>query len=82
MIELLPGQKSEPQQHGGDEGLYVVQGTLNVRLPGFNGPSWFELRPGDGFFIPEGTPHQYYNITDETTRVVFGVAPNYLCPPE
>jgi quercetin dioxygenase-like cupin family protein len=81
-IQLLPGQKSEPQRHGGDESLYVVEGTLNVRLPRFAGPSWYELGPGDGFFIPEGTPHQYYNIADRTTRLVFGVAPNYLPPSE
>lgn len=77
-VELLPGQKSEPHRHGGDKSLYVLEGTLNLRLPDAKGPSWFELRPGDGFYVPEGILHQYYNISDKPVRLVFGVAPNYL----
>lgn len=77
-IDLLPGQNSEPQCHGGDESLYVTEGSLHVRLPDFDGPGWFELNPGDGFYIPEGVAHQYYNISDKPARLVFGVAPNYL----
>jgi quercetin dioxygenase-like cupin family protein len=77
-IDLLPGQTSEPQCHGGDESLYVLEGTLNVHLPGFDGPSWFELNAGDGFYVPEGVAHAYYNISDQPARLVFGVAPNYL----
>lgn len=81
-IDLLPGQNSEPQCHGGDESLYVIEGSLHIRLPGLDGPSWFELKPGDGFYIPEGVAHQYYNISDKPARLIFGVAPNYLFPGE
>jgi quercetin dioxygenase-like cupin family protein len=77
-IDLLAGQSSEAHCHGGDESLFVLEGTLNVRLVGVDGPSWFELEPGDGFYVPEGVAHQYYNITDKPASVVFGVAPNYL----
>ncbi len=80
-IDLLPGQNSEAQCHGGDESLYVLEGTLNVRLPGFDGPGWFELNPGDGFYVPEGVPHQYYNISDKPARLIFGVAPSYFAAP-
>lgn len=80
-IELLPGQKSEAQVHGGDESLYVLEGTLNIHLPEQEGARWFELNPGDGFYIPEGVPHAYYNITGVPTRLIFGVAPTYLVPP-
>lgn len=77
-IALLPGQQTEPQIHGGDESLYVLEGTLNVRLPNYRGARWHELRPGDGFFIPEGEPHQYYNVSAAPARLIFGIAPGYL----
>ena len=77
-VELLPGQQTEPQIHGGDKSLYVLAGTVNVRLLEQPAPSWFELAPGDGFYLPVGTPHQLYNITDRPARLIFGVAPAYL----
>lgn len=77
-IELLPGQQTDVHAHGGDEGLYVVEGTLNIRLPEHNGPRWHELKAGDGFYIPQGEPHQYYNISGQPAKLMFGVAPNYL----
>ncbi len=77
-INLLPGQRTDVQTHGGDESLYLLEGTLNVRVPENNGQRWFELKPGDGFFLPEGAPHQYYNISDRPVTLIFGVAPRYL----
>lgn len=76
-VELLPGQQSAVHMHGGDESLYLLEGCLNIRLPEHNGQRWFELKPGDGFYLPERTPHQYYNISDRPARMIFGVAPNY-----
>jgi quercetin dioxygenase-like cupin family protein len=80
-VRLLPGGQSAVHAHGGDESLYVVQGTLHVRLPEHEGQRWFELAPADGFYIPQGVAHQYYNIGGEPVEVMFGVAPGYL-PPE
>jgi quercetin dioxygenase-like cupin family protein len=77
-IRLLPGQQTDVELHGGDEGLYVLEGTVNVRLPGRTAPSWFELAPCDGFYLPAGTPHQYYNVSDRPAELIFGVAPSYL----
>jgi quercetin dioxygenase-like cupin family protein len=77
-ICLLPGQHTEAQAHGGDESLYVLAGTLNVRTPENNGQRWFELKPRDGFYLPAGVPHQYYNVSAEPVRLIFGVAPRYL----
>jgi quercetin dioxygenase-like cupin family protein len=77
-LELLPGQHTETHAHGGDEGLYLLSGTLHVRLPDHQGPRWFELQPGDGFYIPEGEPHQYYNVSAQPASLIFGVAPGYL----
>ena len=76
-MELLAGQRSDVEVHGGDESLYLLEGELNVRVPENEGPRWFELRPGDGFFIPEGTPHQYYNMSGAPTSFLCGIAPRY-----
>ncbi len=75
-IDLLPGQRSAIETHAGDECLYLVEGTINVRLPEQGG--WHELKPGDGFYLPLGCPHQYFNTGDRPARLIFGVAPGYL----
>jgi quercetin dioxygenase-like cupin family protein len=77
-VYLLPGQQTDVQIHGGDESLYLLEGTLHIRLPESQGVRWYELKPGDGFYVPQGEPHQYYNITDKPVTLIFGVAPQYL----
>lgn len=72
---ILPGRKSDVHIHAGDESLYVLSGVLHVLLPDSDGQRWFELHPQDGFYFPEGTPHQYYNISEEPVDFVFGIAP-------
>ena len=75
-ISLLPGQHSEPEEHGGDETIYILDGVLNVRTWSTDGSSgWHELHPGDGFYCPAGTSHRYSNIGDGIVRAAFGVAP-------
>jgi quercetin dioxygenase-like cupin family protein len=76
-VRVLPGQHSDAHVHGGDESLYLLEGSLHVRLPEHEGQSWFELGPADGFYIPQGVPHQYYNISDRPVDFIFGVAPHY-----
>jgi quercetin dioxygenase-like cupin family protein len=77
-LYLQPGQRTESHTHGGDEGLYVLEGTLNILVPDNGGQRWFELKPGDGFYIPEGVPHQYHNLSQSQVSLIFGVAPSYL----
>ncbi|RIK42254.1 MAG: hypothetical protein DCC55_09420 [Chloroflexi bacterium] len=77
-IFLLPGQHTEVQRHGGDESLYLLEGTAHIFCPEKEGQQWFELNPQDGFYLPAGAPHQYYNITDRPATLIFGVAPRYL----
>jgi quercetin dioxygenase-like cupin family protein len=77
-ILLSPGQAGAVEEHRGDECLYVLDGVVNVFLPEAAGQSWFELHPGDGFYLPEGTPHAYHNQTGAPATVLFGVAPDYL----
>jgi quercetin dioxygenase-like cupin family protein len=75
-LSLLPGQRSEIETHGGDECLYLVEGVLHVRTWG-DDPQWLELRPGDGFYCPVGSAHQYFNIDGGIAKAVFGVAPSW-----
>jgi len=77
-LQLLPGRRTDVQIHGGDESLYVLSGTLNVLTPEKDGQQWFELKPGDGFYVPYGTPHRYHNMTDKPVELLFGVAPDYF----
>ena len=76
-MQMLAGQRSDVEVHGGDESLYLLEGTLNVRTPENEGPRWFELSPGDGFFVPEGAPHQYYNMSSAPVSFLCGIAPRY-----
>jgi quercetin dioxygenase-like cupin family protein len=77
-LRLLPGQCSEIEVHGGDEGLYLLSGSLNILAPEMEGQNWFELHPKDGFYVPAGAPHQYHNVGSTPVEALFGVAPRYL----
>ena len=37
-----------------------------------------ELHAKDGFFLPEGAPHQDQNLSAEPVSFLFGIAPRYL----
>jgi mannose-6-phosphate isomerase-like protein (cupin superfamily) len=75
---LLPGQQSEIELHGGDESVYLIEGCLAISVESQNESPWFELNPGDGFYLPQGTAHQYRNMSDKPVTFLFGVAPDYL----
>jgi mannose-6-phosphate isomerase-like protein (cupin superfamily) len=76
-IDLLPGQHSDVELHGGDEALYVLSGSVLVRTLGEAGVGSFELGEQDGAYLPIGTPHQYYNLGNTPASILFGVAPSY-----
>jgi quercetin dioxygenase-like cupin family protein len=76
-LSLLPGQHGDPEEHGGDETLYVLEGVLNVRTWSDGSEGWHELHPGDGFYCPAGTPHRYSNVGGGIVRAAFGVAPRW-----
>lgn len=78
---LSPGGRGAMQTHGGDMALYVAAGCVNVQAPHEEAASdWFELHPGDGFFVPEGFSYQLYNMGSVEAKLYFGVAPAYLTP--
>ncbi len=80
-MSLLPGENTDTRTHGGDLSLYLLSGTLNILADDGQSQRWFELKPRDGFFLPAGTPHQYYNMSGEPVELTFGVAPSYLPGP-
>ncbi|ACZ43041.1 Cupin 2 conserved barrel domain protein [Thermobaculum terrenum ATCC BAA-798] len=75
---LLPGKRSEMHSHGGDEIIYLLSGQMSVRSLHGGEQVWAELSPGDAFYVPQGCPHQYYNLSGTQARFIFGVAPSYL----
>jgi quercetin dioxygenase-like cupin family protein len=81
MVDLQPGQQSDVRTHGGDMTGYVCEGRLNLcLLEDSDNPrakKWFQIDPGDGFFVPEGTRYHFFNMTDAPVRALFGVAPTY-----
>jgi quercetin dioxygenase-like cupin family protein len=76
-LSLMPGKRSAVETHGGDECLYVTEGVLHVQTSAGDGAGWHELRPGDGFYCPDGISHQYFNVGDSPAAALFGVAPNW-----
>lgn len=77
-LHLLAGQHTDVETHGGDEAMYVLEGTLNVRVHDSQRPNWFELNAGDGCYVPKGTPHECYNTGAAPATITFGIAPQYL----
>lgn len=75
---VLTGQRSGMETHAGDECIYVLSGSLNIHVPGAEGQVWFELNPRDGFYIPGGYAHQYYNMGKGPAEFVFGIAPGEM----
>jgi len=77
-LRLLPGQATDFETHGGDESLYVLEGVLTLGVEAAEASPEYRLKPGDGFYLPEGTRHRYRNAGEEPATLLFGVAPQYL----
>jgi len=77
-VRLNPGGRSEVLEHGGAAGLYVLTGRVNILIDDPEASSvWFELHPQDGFYIPQGTKYQAFNMGGQPAEYLFGVAPRY-----
>ncbi len=79
-VEIRAGGRSGERSHGGDLSLHVLTGPLYVLLPDGGGPGgerWFELTPGDGFFVPGGTCYELFNMGSGEVATLFAVAPDY-----
>jgi quercetin dioxygenase-like cupin family protein len=76
IIDLHPGQEGDLLSHPSDKVIFCIAGRMNVYLPETS-PNWWELNPGDSGFIPAGCRHAFFNTSDGTAKVIFGVAPKY-----
>lgn len=76
VIDLHPGQESEPVTHPGDKVVFGLEGRANLFLPEAT-PNWWEVNPGDSGFIPGGVAHAFFNTSDAMAKLIFGVAPRY-----
>jgi len=75
-VTVPAGQSSVEESHEGEELLYVTGGALHVDAGGVEAT----LSPGDGFFVPAGTPHRYAAAGGKVAEAIFGVAPTYAAP--
>jgi mannose-6-phosphate isomerase-like protein (cupin superfamily) len=78
VIDVDPGRAATSHTHGGDEILYVIEGSMHVRVRRGNQIDAFDLRPHDACYLPIGSRHDYRNFGESTARAIFGVAPSYL----
>ncbi len=81
MLTLPPGSHSDVESHAGDEVLFVLEGTLVVNIhdesrAGFSvSVEGLQVPQGYKCLVPEGVKHQYFNLSDRVTRLIFAVAP-------
>ena len=67
LAEIPAGAESGMHRHPGEEVGYVVEGTLNVDMPG-KSPTTYKA--GQAFLIPAGQPHNAKNGGSSTTKVL------------
>jgi quercetin dioxygenase-like cupin family protein len=77
-LEIGPGEAAAPHEHGGDEVLMVLDGTLWVRAWFDGAVRVFELEPEDVCYLPAGSRHEYRNAGGAIARAICGVAPSWL----
>jgi quercetin dioxygenase-like cupin family protein len=77
-LEVGPGEVAAAHEHGGDEVLMALAGSLWVRAWYDGAVHVFELAPEDVCYLPAGCRHEYRNASGSTARAICGVAPRYL----
>ena len=77
-LELGPGEAAAAHEHGGDEVLMALAGTVWVRAWFDDAVHVFELEPEDVCYLPAGARHEYRNPGGGTARAICGIAPSYL----
>jgi quercetin dioxygenase-like cupin family protein len=67
VVTLEKGGRSVAHKHGGIETIYVLQGTIDLRLAG---GTRLILSRGQGTVVPPGTVLQMINSGDATAKVL------------
>ncbi len=80
IMSIPEGRQSDPEEHKGDEALYVLQGTLGVKIfsreLGKKSVSHegHRVRKDEEFLVPGNRPHQYFNFGTGVVKVIFGIS--------
>jgi quercetin dioxygenase-like cupin family protein len=67
LAEIPAGAESGMHRHPGEEVGYVVEGAINVDMPGKSAKMY---KAGQAFLIPAGQPHNAKNAGSGTTKVL------------
>ena len=67
IISIPPGYRSETVSHEGEEIIYILDGELTIRVE----PDEMVLGKGDGFHFRGNRPHAWWNVTDQTARLLW-----------
>jgi len=81
VLTLNKGRLSDPEIHKGDEVLWAIKGNIQIKI--FNEKNdekellteVFMVRENQKFLIPEGFKHQYFNLSNNTSEILFAIAP-------
>ncbi len=72
LVTAEPGSEADALSHGGEEMVYVVEGSISVYLEGHG---TVELQEGDAYTYPANIVHQWRNTSGETAQFLFINAP-------
>jgi quercetin dioxygenase-like cupin family protein len=67
IAEIPAGVESGMHRHPGEEVGYLIEGSINVDMPG---KSPMTYKAGQAFLIPAGQPHNARNTGSSTARVL------------
>lgn len=74
---LAAGSASLPEQHPGEEFVFVLSGQLIVNTPTATAANCLYLDAGDGAVIPPGVPHSYLASGNEQATWLTGIGPGW-----
>jgi len=81
ILQIPQGTYSDPEEHKGDEVIFVIKGKLTVQTyeKGYDDKSLlhstYDIAKEEQFLIPEGVRHRYLNFSKGVVKAVFGIAP-------
>jgi len=81
ILTLTKGRMTDPEVHKGDEALWAIKGNIQVKVFKEDEDEKavftevFMVRENQKFLIPEGYKHQYFNLSNGTSEILFAIAP-------
>jgi quercetin dioxygenase-like cupin family protein len=60
-FDLIAPEKLKPHRHAGNEMLFVIEGTLKLKIDG----EGYELAAGDAIYFDSSMPHYYLRVNEK-----------------